>query len=146
MTAATQDLLNPLHRAGFRLTRPRRAIARVLAESEDWLRPEVVHQRARRYCPSLGLVTVYRTLDLMLRLGLVRRVHLEDGCHGYAPSHAGHGHYLVCRRCRQVVEFADCDLEPLLRKVSRRTGFRVDDHLLELLGLCPACQRAEGRP
>ena len=127
--------------SGYRLTRPRRAVARALVEAQDWLRPEEVLGRARAYCRSVGLVTVYRTLAALENLGLARRIHLESGCHGYAPAGLSHGHHLVCRDCHQVIEFPGGeDLKPLIRQVSRKTGFVVEDHLLELTGLCPACR------
>ena len=136
------QVIEQIRENGRRLTRPRRAVAQALLEAEDWLRPDQVRDRARLYCPSVGLVTVYRTLALLEELGLARRIHLAEGCHGYAPAGLMHGHHLVCRSCNQVIEFAGTeDLSPLIRRVARRTGFVVEDHLLELVGRCPACQR-----
>jgi Fe2+ or Zn2+ uptake regulation protein len=140
----SEDILHELRRRGYRWTRPRQAVARVLAGAHDWLTPEEVHARARRQWPRLGLVSVYRTLGLLADLGFARRVHLEDGCHGYALSSLEHGHYLICRRCQQVLEFPGCDLQPLLRRVARRTGFVIQQHMLELIGVCPECQAAVG--
>jgi Fe2+ or Zn2+ uptake regulation protein len=89
----------------------------------------------------VGLVTVYRTLALLTELGFVSRIHLEDGCHGYARSRLGHSHHLVCRRCQQAVEFPGIeDMEHFIGQLEQRTGFIVEDHMLELLGLCPSCQ------
>lgn len=139
---AVGPALQCITEAGFRLTKPRRAVVRALLEARDWLRPEELLARARRYCPSLGLVTVYRTLSLLEELGIARRIHLEPGCHGYAPAGPGHSHHLVCRSCHQVVEFPGGeDLTPLIRQVSRKTGYLIESHLLELTGLCPDCRR-----
>lgn len=139
---SAQLALHRMAQAGFRLTKPRRAVVRVLLEARGWLRPEDILTRARRYCRSLGLVTVYRTLTLLENLGIARRIHLEPGCHGYAAAGLTHGHHLVCRSCHQVVEFPGTEeLRPLIRHLSRRTGFLVESHLLELTGLCPDCRR-----
>ena len=120
------ETLELIRRRGYRLTRPREAVVRGLFEAEDWLRPEQVWDRARRDCPSVGLVTVYRTLALLEDLGAARRIHLAHGCHGYAPAEMHHGHHLVCRSCNQVLEFAGTeDLFPLIAQVARRTGFVV---------------------
>jgi len=136
------EVLELLRERGHRLTKPREAVARALLEAEDWLRPEQVWEVARRECPSVGLVTVYRTLALLEELGVARRIHLAHGCHGYAPAEIHHGHHLVCRSCNQVLEFPGTeDLAPLIAQVSRRTGFVVEEHLLELVGRCPACQQ-----
>jgi Fe2+ or Zn2+ uptake regulation protein len=134
-------ILADLHRRGFRLTAPRKAVARVMAEADGWLRPEAVLDQARRFHPSVSLVTVYRTLALLEGLGHVRRVHQEDGCHGFASSARPHGHHLVCRQCQQVIEFDGCDLSDLEHRVARRTGFQVEDHVLEFVGLCPRCRK-----
>jgi Fe2+ or Zn2+ uptake regulation protein len=133
--------LQRLHQAGHRLTRPRQAVVRTLLEAGDVLRPEEVLVRGRTLCPTLGLVTVYRTLALLEELGVVRRVHGQGGCHGYAIASLRHGHHIVCRICHQVMEFPGSDdLSRLMGRVSEQTGFIVDDHLLELVGRCPDCQ------
>jgi Fe2+ or Zn2+ uptake regulation protein len=75
------------------------------------------------------------------RAGLVRRVHREDRCDGYVLASPGHHHLLVCRRCGRAVEFPGAeDLSGLIAQVEQRTGFRVEDHLLQLVGLCGPCR------
>lgn len=140
-TPPLDKTLHRLSQSGYRLTLPRRAVVQALLEAEDWLSPEEVWDRARIRCRTVGLVTVYRTLSLLEELGVARRIHGEAGCHGYARAGLEHGHYLVCLACHQVVEFPGReDLTPLIRQISRKTGFVVEDHLLELTGLCPDCR------
>jgi len=129
-----------LSQAGYRITQPRRAVIRALLEDAGFSSPAMVHQGARRHCPTVGLVTVYRTLDLLSELGFVRRIHAEDGCHGYAIANHGHHHHLICRKCGAVIEFEGCDLSPFLARVSQDTGYLIEDHLLELVGVCIRCQ------
>lgn len=141
MKDALEDFRRSLQESGYRVTGPRLAVAKVLLEAEDWLAPEEIHRRARDHHAALGLVTVYRTLDLLDELGRVRRIHLDDGCHGYVRTDLAHGHHLVCRSCQQVVEFPGSeDLDGLMNRLARRTGFVIEDHMLELLGVCPGCQ------
>jgi Fur family ferric uptake transcriptional regulator len=130
-----------LQQAGFRLTRPRRAILEVLARTSGALEPEEIQDRAASIYPGIGLVTVYRTLTLLADLGCIRRVHQDDHCHGYARANLVHGHHVICRSCRHVVEFPGSeDIGAIIGQVARQTGFRIDDHLLELMGICPDCQ------
>ena len=130
--------------AGCRITASRRAVVQVLVEADVPLSPLEILEQARALHRKLGLVTVYRTLSLLLRLNLVRRVHRGDGCHGYLPASPGHRHALICRGCRRAVEFpGEDDLHVLIGRVEARTGYWVDDHLLQLLGLCPDCQKTE---
>lgn len=136
-----ERVLADLKRLGYRRTRPRRSVLQVLMEADGCLRPEEVHARARRYCSTLGLVTVYRTLSLLSEMDHIRRVHREDGCHSYARTELAHGHHLICRDCYQVIEFPGLDnMSTLIDPIARETGFLVEDHMLELVGLCPACQ------
>lgn len=135
-----EDVVKQLRHSGKRITEPRRAVIRALLEDARYSSPTEVHARARVYDASIGLVTVYRTLELLADLGCVRRIHTEDGCHCYAAAATGHRHHLICRRCGQAVEFEGCDLSLFLNRVSQQTGYTIEDHLLELIGLCDTCQ------
>jgi Fur family transcriptional regulator, ferric uptake regulator len=137
-----ERILQQLRQAGYRITRPRRAVVRALLEGDGYSNAAQVHERARIHCPSVGLVTIYRTLDLLSDAGFVRRIHSQDGCHCYAPTQRGHWHHVVCRRCGAAVEFEGCDLVPFLNRISHETGYTIEKHLLELVGLCSACQEA----
>lgn len=135
---------------GRRLTGARRAVCIALCHAQAPLEPQQLLELAREGHGQLGLVTVYRTLSLLTELGLVRRVHLENGCHGYLPATQGHHHALICRYCGHSVEFPGReDLEALIANVESSTGYRVEEHLLQLSGLCPTCQqhaRHEAQP
>ncbi len=123
------------------MTQARRAIAQVLSAAETPLAPQDIYERGRALHPGLGLVTVYRTLELFEELSLVSRVHHGEGCHGYLMSSPGHRHVLICRSCGRAMEFpGGDDLERLIGWVERETGYQVDGHLLQLTGVCPGCQ------
>jgi Fur family ferric uptake transcriptional regulator len=131
-----------LHAAGYRLTKPRLAVLQVLQENDESLNPDEIHQRAQEIYAPLGLVTVYRTLDILDELTLVRRVHTGQRCHGYASADIKR-HYLVCQNCHRVIEFPCDGLDDLIQGVRQRTGYVIVSHLLELSGVCPACQQGQ---
>ncbi len=135
-----QALTKALSERGYKLTQPRRAVLRVVAETSASLTPAEIHQRARKFYPQTSLVTVYRTLEVLVECATIRRIHQSDGCHAYARASEGHAHHVICERCRSVVEFDCCDLGDLLAAVQRRTGFHVEGHWLELFGACPNCR------
>jgi Fur family ferric uptake transcriptional regulator len=135
-----QEIVEQLSRAGYRITRPRRAVIQAILDDDGYSSPHQIQERARARCTTVGLVTVYRTLDLLAEMGFARRIHTEDGCHGYAAASHGHRHHLVCRQCGATVEFDGCDLSAFLARVGQETGYRIDDHLLELVGVCAACR------
>lgn len=141
----TRVLSTQLSAHGYKLTRPRLAVLQVVAETREILSPAEIHARARKFYPQTGLVTVYRTLELLSECGAVRKVHQADGCHGYAPATEGHAHHVICENCQSVAEFDDCDLANMCRAVQRRTGYKIEGHWLELFGLCPDCSQARQR-
>jgi len=122
------------------ITVSRRAVMAALQQVDVPLDAVAILAHGQRYHSSLGLVTVYRTLSLFQDLGLVRRVHQKDGCHGYALASPGHHHTVVCRRCGCVAEFTGCEeMRMLIRHTEAETGFRIEGHMLQLSGLCRRC-------
>jgi Fe2+ or Zn2+ uptake regulation protein len=139
----------PLERAfrtqGLRWTQARQAVLRVVGAAGAHLQVAEVHRRALRLSPRIGLASVYRTIDLLDRLGLVKRVHVGHRHRHYAPATESHGHHLVCNGCGRVVEFSDCQVERLAKTLARRTRFVIEGHSIELYGRCPDCRRRSGR-
>jgi Fur family ferric uptake transcriptional regulator len=138
--SGVKEMAQALRRAGYRLTQPRLAVLQVLQENNGYLSPAEICERGRALYPSLGLVTVYRTLETLNELGLARRVHGQGNCHGYARANSARGHYLLCHQCGQVTEFPCEGMEGLIKAVQQQSGFAVEKHLLEMVGLCPTCQ------
>ena len=134
-----------LRAGGFRLTRQRAAVLAVIEGSEEHLGVREVLRAVRRNGRRIGLTTVYRTLELLVHLQLIRKVHLRDGCQRYVSARAGHGHHLICSRCDRVVEFSDCRLGAFIQSVAERTQFTIEDHWLELFGRCKGCRSTRGR-
>jgi len=134
-------MLRALSEAGFSDTRARRAVVHALCDAQTGATPADLLARGRSVHAGLGQVTVYRTLEILEQLGLVRKLHQDDGCSSYAASSTGHAHHVICRTCHAAVEFEGCSIDNVLRQVSARTGYSVDSHFLELFGLCPSCRR-----
>ena len=133
-------LVDRLRQAGFRITPPRRAVLRIFASGCQHLSPDDVLARARRLHPRVGRATVYRTLDLLTRLGITRPLYGKNGRPCFTRVEHGHQH-VVCSRCDRVVELDGSTFGHLARAVARRTGFAVHSQLLEFYGLCRLCQR-----
>jgi Fur family transcriptional regulator, ferric uptake regulator len=156
-SASVDEIMAVLVQAGYSNTRARRAVVAVLHESEGQASPAELLALGRVHHPALGLVTVYRTLEILITLGLVRKLHLDEGCHTYALSLIGphgemrggdrhdHGHHVICRECGRAVEFEGCDLGVVVASVEAQTGFQVREHWLELFGVCPGCRGANQR-
>lgn len=135
--------LDCLQENGYRLTAPRQAVVEVVACSRYVLNPLDVYEQARQRYSKLGLVTVYRTLDKLEEIGLLQRVHQPSGCQGFIAAFRGHQHLLICQRCGRVEMFGG-DLEKiadLLAEVEKTSGYTVQEHWLQLFGVCSECQQ-----
>lgn len=134
-------LMRAFRTQGLKLTRSRLAVWRVLTDTTEHLKVAEVLRRARRIDGRIGLASVYRTMDLLERLRLVKHVHLDHRHRHYATATDGHCHHLVCRTCGVVVEFSDCQADAMVRVLARRTKFRIEGHCMDFFGQCPACLR-----
>ena len=137
-----KDITAELRKRGFKLTPQRKAIITMLCSCCEHLTPADIHARLHNKYPNIGLVTVYRTLELLQESGLLCEVHIGDSCRSYLKRQrpGEHHHHLVCRNCGRVADFTDCELDRLKQRLEQQTGFRISRHLLEFMGLCPQCQ------
>jgi Fur family ferric uptake transcriptional regulator len=94
-------------------------------------------------------MTVYRTLDLLERTGVVHRIALADGQARYelrSTTKRDHHHHLICTACGRIVDYSDFVSEELElvhkteESLARKHGFRILDHNIEFLGLCEKCR------
>jgi Fur family transcriptional regulator, ferric uptake regulator len=115
---------------GYKATPQRLAVLGALAAEQHQSLEEI---RAR--CPEVGLVTIYRTLDLLTEIGAVRRLDLGDGPRYELAE--DHHHHLICESCGGVSEFERCPLD--LRRL-RGVDFEISSHTLEIYGRCADCR------
>jgi Fur family ferric uptake transcriptional regulator len=137
---APSPIVDALDRAGYRLTGPRQALAALIADQDGHFTAADLVAATRRNRLGVGRATVFRTLDVLEALGAIERLDLPTGEHAYVGCEPVHHHHVVCSRCGKASEISDADLQRVVRRVGRQTGYRIDDHRLELFGLCPACQ------
>ncbi len=130
-----------LRQHGYKLTPQRREVIRVVASSQDHLTPAAIYEKVYQNRPNIGLVTIYRTIDILAELGLICELHAGGSCHSYTLSASGHHHHLICSNCGTVVDVAGHYLGELEQRLSQETGFEIKDYLLEFIGLCQACQK-----
>jgi len=142
MVFTEERITSILRQRGYKLTPQRRAVLDVIAHNQGHLTPAALYDRVHQQYPGIGLVTIYRALGLLARLGLICEVHAGGNCRSYllrGPSE--HHHHLICSGCGTVVDFADCDLAQVTERISRKTGFEIDSHLVEFVGRCQDCRQ-----
>src|SRR5215216_1544470 len=117
---------------GYKATPQRVAVLRALVQEQHQSLEEV-----RVRCPEVGLVTVYRALDLFGRLGIVRRLDLGDGARYELAE--DHHHHMICESCGDISEFEECPLDPE-RLPLEHSEFEVRSHSLAVYGRCGECR------
>ena len=137
----TTDALDTLERGGFRSGGARRAVVELLGRQDCCLSAQEIFDRLRRARRPVGIASVYRALDALAELRLVKRVDAGDGIARYAaaPADGDHHHHLVCRDCGRVEAFSDSRLERAIDRVAGGLGYAVEEHEVVLVGACADC-------
>ena len=128
-----------LRKRGYRLTPQRHMILSVIQEAEEHLSIDQITERVQQHNPNVSLSTVYRTLELLRELGLVRENHLPGEQPHYEAAEGTAHHHLVCRGCRAVIHLDDTllgDLHEALQSKYHFHGLTLD---LVAAGYCDAC-------
>ncbi len=141
MRLTERKIATTLRQHGYKLTPQRRSVIQAIASTQDHLTPAAIYQKVHQDQPSIGLATIYRTLDILAKLELICELHAGGSCHSYTIGAPGHHHHLICSNCGEVIDFAGYDLTQLEQRLSRQTGFEIEGHLLEFIGLCQNCQK-----
>ena len=138
---------------GYRMTVPRQAVLNVLSKTSGHPSAEDIYLEVHRIYPNIGLTTVYRTLELLVQMGLAFKFDFGDGRARYelseGPKGIGHHHHLVCTGCGRIIDYTDFieDEMDLLKRteegLSKKFDFKITNHLIQFHGLCDKCQSRE---
>jgi len=135
---------------GYRFTNPRRAVLDVLNSTQGHLSAEDVYFEVHTHYPSIGLATVYRTLELLERMGLLLKFDFGDKRARYElsedPGGSRHHHHLVCTGCGRIIDYTDfvAEEKELLKKaesgLSKKYNFVINNHVINFYGRCEKCK------
>jgi Fur family ferric uptake transcriptional regulator len=131
-------LAETLRSRGLRLTAQRQLVLEAVY-TLGHATPDQVHAEVAKTAAGVNITTVYRTLELLEKLGLITHAHLSHGAptyHGVGPDQHLH---LVCRSCESVTEIAPEVLEPLAERLLAERGFAIDVGHVAFFGTCAAC-------
>lgn len=145
MNKLTAELEQKLKQSGYKLTVQRKTILDLLVEHEDeHLSTEELYELVREKYPQIGLATVYRTLLLFKKLGLIYKLDFDDGYSRYELSNLEDDHrhhHLICVQCGNVEEMREDLLDTLENQIFQKNGFLVHDHRVKFYGLCKKCRQ-----
>ena len=128
-----------LRKKGYRLTPQRHMILSVIQEADEHLSIDQILERVQERNPYVSLSTIYRTLELLRELGLVRENHLPGEQPHYETAESTEHHHLVCRRCRTIIHLEDNLLGNLHEQLQQQHAFHGLTLDLVSAGYCDAC-------
>jgi Fur family ferric uptake transcriptional regulator len=131
-----------LEREGYRMSGPRSAVVETLADLGCSVTAKEIADSLHRRGQDVGVASIYRTLELLDRLHLTRRVDAAEGVARYEPLEPSgeHHHHIVCDTCGEVSAFEDSALERAIEKLASRVDYAIDGHDVTLRGECPTCR------
>ena len=133
------QLQSYLTQKGLKQTRQREVIASTFFKTKKHIRIEELLQEVRKVEPSIGYVTVYRTLLLLKDCGLAHQRHFGEGQSLFENAGEHHDH-MICIKCGKIVEFEDDRIEKLQEETCKKFNFKMVSHRHEIYGACSSCQ------
>jgi Fur family transcriptional regulator, ferric uptake regulator len=135
------EIIKRLHKAGHKVTPQRLTIISVILESTELLTPAAVFKIVQMKDSQIGEVTVYRTLNILAETDLVCVLHTDGNVQSYIGRPAEHHDHLICSGCGKVVNFTDCNILDLEKRLKTETGFDIREHRLDFYGTCGNCSK-----
>ena len=129
----------PAAASTYRITRQRTAVSSLLDETEEFCTAQEIHASLRERGESVGLTTVYRTLQAMAEADEVDVLRTADGEAAYRRCGRSHHHHVVCRGCGRTEEVEGPAVERWAEQVAAAHGYTEITHTVEVFGRCPAC-------
>ena len=140
-----EEWVEKIRSDGHKITKPRLLVMETLSGLNVPFTAEELHERM--ISQGVGRATVFRTLKLLQDMGLLVRVHLEEGCQHYQvaaglPGEMHHHDRIICRECGGMAYLDQCPIRQDVERIVERSGFRMQGHHLDLYGICADCDQA----
>ena len=135
------DIISKLTEQGYRLTPQRMMILSAIENSDDHISAEEIHAQIVAKYPHVNISTVYRTLELLKRLGLVTETNFGEGWVRYHPQGKGHHHHLVCQECGAIIDLDESTLARLEDVLLSRYNFSAQLRHMAIFGRCANCRK-----
>jgi Fur family ferric uptake transcriptional regulator len=132
-----------LNMVGMRFTHQRALIMEIIRKGRGHLDADEIYRRAREKEPRLSLSTVYRTLQMLKKLGLVEELHFDEEHHHYEVKPSVEHHHLVCLGCGRVIEFRYPLSRYLRKKIPEAKDFDITETEIRMTGYCAKCRRSQ---
>ncbi|MBT0159253.1 transcriptional repressor [Candidatus Bathyarchaeota archaeon A05DMB-2] len=140
-----QQLITRLRSKGYKVTPQRIAICQLILSSKDHPSAEQIYQEVKKTYPAISLATVYITLDLLKKLGLVQELGFSDQSSRYDPNNSPHIN-VICPRCGKIYDYEAPNVKKLWYRIIAETGLKPLRQRLDLYTLCNKCSQENPTP
>jgi len=134
-------IASKLNELGYRLTPQRMMVLSAIENSDDHISAEEIYAQIVAKYPQVNISTVYRTLELLKKLGMVTETDLGGGRVRYHSAEKGHHHHLVCEKCGKIIDVDESTLARLQDVLLHRYNFSARLSHLAIFGLCEGCRK-----
>ncbi|AGA69520.1 Fe2+/Zn2+ uptake regulation protein [Desulfitobacterium dichloroeliminans LMG P-21439] len=141
----TDDIIQLIQERGYRLTSARKKVIGILANHSEFLGAYDIHHLLEQENTHIGVASIYRVLDLLKSLGLLKSEEFGAGGEKYRlenkHSHHHHSHQLICSQCGHTEELlGECPISHIADKLEQDSGYQIEEHWLRFFGVCPLCR------
>jgi len=141
MATNIQLLKDGLKNEGLRYTSQRQIIWDEICKTDDHRDAEDIYFKIKTSGKKVSRATVYRTIDILVKNNLVRKLELGDGRNRYENKlDSSHHDHIVCIQCGRIDEFMDENIEKLQDEIAIKYQFKIVRHIHQLFGLCRDCR------
>jgi len=131
-----------LRNNNLKFTKQREVILSTLYNHEGHFTPEEIYQIIKSENPDLntGIATIYRTLSLLENANIATSISFGTQGKKYELGVKAHHDHIICTKCGKIQEFFDESIEKKQEKIAKSLGFKIEDHIMKIFGICPECQ------
>ena len=141
-----KDIIQLLQAKGYRLTSARKNVIHILATHHEFLGAYDIHDLLEKRNIHIGIVSIYRVLELLKSLSLLKSEEFSAGGEKYrllGTHNHQHSHQLICSQCGRTEEWqGDCPISSIASKLEQDSGYEIEEHWLRFFGKCPMCRKS----
>ncbi len=125
---------------GYKCTTQRKIMLEVICEQNRPYKANEIFNMVSEITPGINFSTIYRNLELLLELGIINKISLDESFNYYEVSTGKHRHHIICKICGNVKEIDLCPFKEMEKSKLEELGFEPQDHKFEIYGLCSKCK------
>jgi Fur family peroxide stress response transcriptional regulator len=134
------EIITQLRARGMRMTPQRMAVLNTLVGNREHLSAEAIYERVRGTHPMIGLATVYKTVAMLKKMGVVNELNFNKGQALYDGSGGEPHPHFVCTQCNCIIDIEGESIDTLSTEIAQKTGYEINNYRLDFFGVCPECQ------